>query len=209
MKQTRPLILASASPRRREILARLGLVFTVEAADLDESRREGESPTTYVERLSREKARAVAVRSSLAHGKTARFDQSLPCALLGADTTVVLDDQLLEKPLDLADSERMLRALRGREHVVYTAVTLLLWPEDEAHTQTVATAVRFRAFGDATLRGYVASREGMDKAGSYGIQELGAALVSEVRGSYSNVVGLPAAETLALLEQRGVVDEWP
>jgi septum formation protein len=191
------LILASASPRRHEILARLGLVFTVQAADLDESRRAGESPSTYVERLSREKARAVAVR------------QSLPCALLGADTTVVLDHQLLEKPLDLADSERMLRALRGREHVVYTAVTLLLWPEDQAHTQTVATVVRFRAFGDATLRGYVASREGMDKAGSYGIQDLGAALVSEVRGSYSNVVGLPAAETLALLEQSGVVDEWP
>jgi septum formation protein len=209
VKQTRPLILASASPRRREILARLGLEFTVEAAELDESRRAGESPTTYVERLSREKARAVAVRSSQARGKAAPFGQSLPCALLGADTTVVLDDQLLEKPLDLADSERMLRALRGREHVVYTAVTLLLWPEDEAHTQTVATAVGFRAFGDATLRGYVASREGMDKAGSYGIQELGAALVSEVRGSYSNVVGLPAAETLALLEQRGVVDEWP
>jgi septum formation protein len=197
VKQTRPLILASASPRRREILDRLGLVFTVEAADLDESRREGESPTIYVERLSREKARAVAVR------------QSSPCALLGADTTVVLDDQLLEKPLDLADSERMLRALRGREHVVYTAVTLLLWPEDEAHTETVSTAVRFRAFGDATLRRYVASREGMDKAGSYGIQELGAALVSEVRGSYSNVVGLPAAETVTLLEQRGVVEEWP
>jgi septum formation protein len=197
VKQTRPLILASASPRRREILSKLGLDFRVQAADLDETRHDGESPSAYVARLSRDKARAVA---SVQQG---------PFALLGADTTVVLDDHVLEKPCDLADSERMLRALRGREHVVYTAVTLLLWPEDVAHTETVSTRVRFRAFGDATLRGYVASREGMDKAGSYGIQELGAALVSEVHGSYSNVVGLPAAETLELLERHGIVVEWP
>jgi len=245
VKQTRPLLLASASPRRREILSRLGLEFTVQAADLDESRGPGESPVRYVERLSRDKARAVAdglgslaadlrsraeaplaadLRSraeapraadlrSRAEAPRASTDRarapSPASALLGADTTVVLDDQVLEKPRDLADSERMLRALRGREHVVYTAVTLLLWPESVLRTETVATVVRFRAFSDATLHGYVASREGMDKAGSYGIQDLGAALVSELRGSYSNVVGLPAAETLELLEQLGVVVEWP
>ncbi|MEY4511421.1 MAG: hypothetical protein RLZZ450_3543 [Pseudomonadota bacterium] len=202
MKQTRPLILASASPRRREILGKLRLTFTVQAADLDETRHDGESPSAYVERLSRDKARVVA----LAQQPSA---QLASVALLGADTTVVLDDQVLEKPRDLADSERMLRALCGREHVVYTAVTLLLWPEQLSSTQTVATRVVFRAFDEATLRGYVASREGMDKAGSYGIQELGAALVSEVHGSYSNVVGLPAAETLALLQRHGVVVEWP
>lgn len=197
MRQTRPLILASASPRRREILGNLGLEFRVQAADLDETRHASESPRAYVERLSRDKARAVATAQQGAH------------ALLGADTTVVLDEQVLEKPRDLPDSERMLRALRGQEHVVYTAVTLLLWPEDVAHTQTVCTRVRFRDFSDATLRGYVASGEGMDKAGSYGIQELGAALVSEVHGSYSNVVGLPAAETIDLLERHGVLVEWP
>jgi septum formation protein len=202
VKQTRPLILASASPRRREILGKLRLTFTVQAADLDETRHDGESPSAYVERLSRDKARVVA----LAQQPSA---QLASVALLGADTTVVLDDQVLEKPRDLADSERMLRALCGREHVVYTAVTLLLWPEQLSSTQTVATRVVFRAFDEATLRGYVASREGMDKAGSYGIQELGAALVSEVHGSYSNVVGLPAAETLALLQRHGVVVEWP
>lgn len=208
MKQTRALILASASPRRREILGKLGLDFRVQAADLDETRHEGESPSAYVARLSRDKARAVAL-SALPSPAEGRASTQGALALLGADTTVVLDEQVLEKPRDLADSERMLRALRGREHVVYTAVTLLLWPEDVAHTQTVSTRVRFRAFSDAALHGYVASREGMDKAGSYGIQELGAALVSEVFGSYSNVVGLPAAETLELLERHGVVVEWP
>jgi septum formation protein len=215
VRQTRPLMLASASPRRREILGNLGLSFRVQAADLDETRRDAESPSAYVARLSRDKARAVALlQGAFASDATDATDASPRAqhgalALLGADTTVVLDEQVLEKPRDLADSERMLRALRGREHVVYTAVTLLLWPEDLASTQTVATRVRFRAFDDTTLRGYVASREGMDKAGSYGIQELGAALVSEVHGSYSNVVGLPAAETLELLERHGVVVEWP
>jgi septum formation protein len=204
----RPLVLASASPRRREILARLGLVFTVDAADIDETRRADEAPAAYVARLAEEKARAVMLR------------QRAAAAVLGADTTVVLPqaapnagaqaaELVLEKPRDRADSERMLRALRGQEHVVYTAVALLLWPEQSARVITVTTRVRFRAFDDATLLGYVASGEGMDKAGSYGIQELGAALVSELSGSYSNVVGLPAAETIELLQALGVLGSWP
>jgi septum formation protein len=194
---TRPLVLASASPRRREILTQLGLTFRVQPADIDETRHEHETPPSYVERLAREKVQAVAER--VTH----------PCALLGADTTVVLDGEVLNKPLDLLDSERMLRALRGREHVVYTAVALLLAPEATLRSQVVSTRVRFRDFGDQTLRGYVASREGMDKAGAYGIQELGAALVREVHGSYSNVVGLPAAETVELLQALGVLELWP
>lgn len=197
MKQLYPLVLGSASPRRREILARLGLQFEVDPADIVEERFPEESPPAYVARLAREKAHAVALRGAGA------------LAVLAADTTVVLDHEVLNKPVDRADSERMLRALRGREHVVYTGVALLLRPELALHTVTVSTHVRFRAFDDETLIAYAASGEGMDKAGSYGIQDLGAALVSELRGSYSNVVGLPAAETIELLQRAGVLGSWP
>ncbi|MDB4987564.1 MAG: septum formation protein Maf [Myxococcaceae bacterium] len=200
MIQTRPLLLASASPRRREILTRLGLVFTVEAADIDESRRDGEEPHAYVTRLAEEKVRAIAERRAALDPRQ---------AVLGADTTVVVDGQVLNKPVDLAESEQMLRSLRGREHVVHTAVAVLLRPELVLRLALVTTRVRFRDFSDATLLGYVASGEGMDKAGSYGIQDLGAALVSELHGSYTNVVGLPAAETLELLEALEVVESWP
>lgn len=209
MKQTRPLVLASASPRRRELLTRLGLTFEVEVADLVERRAPGEAPPAYVERLACEKARAVQARAFSRARTVVTAGGEVEAAYLGADTTVVLGDELLEKPLDLADSERMLRALRGREHVVYTAVALWLVPEGRLATRVVATRVLFRDFSEVTLRGYVASREGMDKAGAYGIQELGAALVREVHGSYTNVVGLPAAETIELLEQEGVLLDWP
>lgn len=199
MKQLARLVLASASPRRREILQKLGLTFEVAPSDIDESERLGETPEAYVARLSEGKARAC----RLVRAEDERV------AVIGSDTTVVLDGKILGKPVDLAESERMLRALRGREHIVHTSVSVVSWPEGTAKSVTVSTRVRFRAFNDDTLRGYVQSREGMDKAGSYGIQELGAALVSEVHGSYSNVVGLPAAETIELLEASGVLGQWP
>jgi septum formation protein len=173
------------------------LRFEVLPADIDETRAPGEPPAEYVARLAREKAEAVArVRAGEA-------------AVLAADTTVVIDDQVLEKPRDRSDSERMLRALRGRTHQVHTGVCLLLWPQATVLQLTVTTEVRFRDFDDATLRGYVASGEGLDKAGSYGIQALGQALVLEIHGSYTNVVGLPAAETLELLQRAQVIEAWP
>lgn len=193
----RALILASASPRRREILTRLGLAFSVDPADIDETQAASEPPERYVARLAEDKARAVAGALSG------------PVAVLGADTTVVIDREVLGKPRDAADSERMLRLLRGREHAVHTAVALVLCPEAEARVVIATTRVRFRDFNDATLLRYVASGEGRDKAGSYGIQDLGQALVSEIHGSYTNVVGLPAAETIELLEQAGVLAAWP
>jgi septum formation protein len=201
MKQARSLVLASASPRRREILGKLGLCFDVHPVDLDESMQRGEDPGRYVLRLAEEKARACA--QSLSAGLVSA------CAVLGADTTVVLDGEVLGKPGDEVDSARMLRALRGREHVVHTGVALWLVPDAQLHSVLVSTRVTFRDFSDQTLAGYVASREGMDKAGSYGIQELGAALVREVHGSYSNVVGLPAAETIELLTGAGALEAWP
>jgi septum formation protein len=196
VKLARPLILASASPRRREILARLGLVFEVLPTNIDESRLTGEDPKEYVARLAEGKARAV--------GEGGRA-----VAVIGSDTTVVLDAEVLNKPIDLADSERMLRSLSGREHEVHTGVAVVLFPELTSRVVVVTTRVRFRTLSESTLRGYVDSREGMDKAGSYGIQDLGAALVSEVHGSYSSVVGLPAAETLELLEAQRVLESWP
>lgn len=197
MKLTRVLVLASASPRRRELLTRLGLRFRVQPADLDESTLPGEQPAAYVARLARDKARAVAAQ------------QHERCAILAADTTVVLDQQLLNKPRDRAESARMLAALRGREHTVYTGLALLLDPERREAQLTVATRVSFRDFSDATLQRYVESGEGDDKAGAYGIQELGMGLVREVHGSYTNVVGLPTAETIELLEAAGVLQAWP
>ena len=199
MRQTRPLILASQSPRRRELLTRLGLAFEVAPADLDETRRATESPEAYVVRLAEEKARAIA----------SRVAASPPHAVLGADTTVVLDGAVLNKPADLGESERMLRALSGRTHVVHTGVALVLAPEQAVRTVVVATRVTFRVLPEATITRYVASGEGLDKAGAYGIQDLGAALVHTIDGSYTNVVGLPAAETVTLLEDAGVLAEWP
>lgn len=200
MKLSMPLVLASASPRRRELLTNLGLTFAVAAADVDERRLDGESPGAYVARLAATKASTIARR------------QPTTSAVLGADTTVVLDGDVLNKPVDSDESGRMLRRLRDREHEVLTAVAIVLGAAGvplAVHGFTVATRVRFRAFSDATLAGYVASGEGMDKAGSYGIQALGAALVSEVHGSYTNVVGLPCAETIAMLESLHVLAGWP
>lgn len=197
MKLAAPLVLASASPRRRDILGALGLQFEVSPADADESELPGEAPDVYVTRLAEVKARAV------------REAQSAPGrAYLGADTTVVLDGAVLGKPADRADSARMLGMLRGRWHAVHTGVCVLS-VQGEAFVQNVTTEVQFTAFSDETLQAYVDSGEGMDKAGSYGIQELGAGLVDQVRGSYSNVVGLPAAQSLQLLRDAGLLLEWP
>ena len=200
MKLSMPLVLASASPRRRELLTNLGLTFDVAAADVDERRLDGESPAAYVARLAADKARTMAAR------------RPVRAAVLGADTTVVLDGEVLNKPSDRGESARMLGRLRGREHEVLTAVAIVLGAADgpcETHGFTVSTRVRFRPFSDETLANYVAHGEGMDKAGAYGIQALGAALVSEVHGSYTNVVGLPCAETIALLESLHVLTGWP
>lgn len=186
------LVLASGSPRRRAFLEQLGLSFTVVPADLDERVLPGEAPATYVERLAREKALAVRAR----HPDT---------RVLAADTTVVLGDRVLGKPVDPADARAMLSALRGREHRVLTAVALA---SAQVQTRVVETFVDIRHATDAELAWYVATGEPLDKAGAYAIQGVGGFLVRGIRGSYSNVVGLPLAETLALLEADGLVLPW-
>jgi septum formation protein len=181
------LILASASPRRRELLARAGVPFTVVAGDVDERRRPGEAPRAYAERLAEDKARAIAAPGDF---------------VLAADTIVVLGDDVLEKAADGDEARAMLARLSGRAHVVITAC-FLLSPGGAAARVTVETEVVFRPLGAADLDGYVASGEWRGKAGAYAAQGIAAAFIPAIRGSYTNVVGLPLVEVLELLARAG------
>jgi septum formation protein len=198
--QRRPLVLASASPRRREILAQLGAAFRIEPSGIDEARLPGELPEPHVQRLAREKAREVRQRLAA--------DPSRPC-LLAADTIVVIDDEVLGKPSDDLEALRMLERLSGRAHRVLTGLFACEVGGDWQAARLLCTEVRFRTLDARAARAYVASGEGRDKAGSYAIQGLGAGLVREIAGSYTNVVGMPAAETLDLLIEAGVFEAWP
>ena len=176
-----PLILASASPRRRELLARLGLPFSVEVAGIDERPWPGEKPASYALRNAAEKAREVWLR----RGGRAR--------VLAADTIVVQDDQILEKPADAEHAAAMLRRLSGRAHEVITGVCLVRAEGADLRERgdAVRTAVRFRVVREEEIALYVATGEPMDKAGAYAIQGGAAGFVDGYVGSYSNVVGLP------------------
>jgi septum formation protein len=170
------LVLASASPRRTDLLREAGYLFEVEPADVDESELAGEPPAAYVVRVAAMKARAVAARHPDA-------------MILAADTTVVLDGAMLAKPTDDADATRMLGLLSGRTHDVLTGVVLVRTGRESS--ALVGTRVRFRPLTAAEIERYVASGEPHDKAGAYGVQGLAARFVESVDGSYSNVVGLP------------------
>ncbi len=184
------LILASASPRRSELLTQLGVEFHVHPADIDESVARDEAPGDYVERMAQEKAAAVA---ALYPGGT---------RILAADTTVVIDGDVLGKPRDHLDGLAMLARLSGRVHEVITAVCLV--GGGETVSQQVTTRVLFASLDRASCEAYLATDEPWDKAGGYGIQGLGGALVARIEGSYSNVVGLPLYETWQMLAAGGV-----
>jgi septum formation protein len=186
------LILASASPRRRELLTQVGLEFDVVPAHIDESRKRGESPTAYVERLAIEKAKAV---------HTLHRD----AIVLGADTTVEIEGHALEKPVDRADAKRMLRALSGRTHHVHTGLALLSRHRQRAHLET--TSVTFSEIDETGLEHYLALAEPYDKAGAYGIQGYAARWIPRIEGDYFNVVGLPLAATVRLLRELGYMPE--
>lgn len=179
------LVLASASPRRQALLEQLGVRFVVVPADIDESPHPGESPVDYVRRVARDKARAV------------RAGGHAESAVLAADTSVVLDDDILGKPRDHFHALGMLARLSGRTHQVMTAVCLSTQGAEEVIA--VETAVTFLGLDRSTCERYLESGEAWDKAGAYAIQGLGGALVASISGSYSNVVGLPLAETWQLL----------
>lgn len=186
---TAPLVLASSSPRRRELLQQIGVEFDVRVCPVDETPLPAEDPQAYVRRLAIIKAQA----SVLA-------DDQRP--VLGADTTVVCDGQILGKPENLADAQRILGMLSGRRHQVLTAIALV--HGTSVLSEVVSTDVLFRTISPAEIAQYWASGEPCDKAGAYGIQGKGAVFVSRIEGSYSAVVGLPLAETAALLTKSGV-----
>ena len=196
-----PLVLGSASPRRSEILRGLGVPIRVCPADVEETVRASESPLRYIERIVADKLGAVAGK---ARGE--------PCAgVLVADTIVVVDGEVLGKPVDMADAERLLAKLAGRGHTVYTRYAISKYSElgIAAVTRTVESRVTMRAAAPAELARYAATGEGLDKAGAYAIQGIGAFLVERIDGSYSNVVGLPACEVVVDLLRVGLLREFP
>jgi septum formation protein len=182
----KPIILASASPRRRELLTQIGVTFTVITADIDETPLPGEDPVSYTLRLADAKARAVLMQHPNA-------------IVIGADTTVTVDDQLLGKPRDAADAERMLRLLQDRKHQVTTGIAVLT--RDQTHTAAETTDVTFAAMDQTTIRDYIATGEPMDKAGAYAIQGIAAQWIPRIEGDYSNVVGLPLARLAEMLQR--------
>jgi|SRR5450755_2704402 septum formation protein len=195
-----PLVLGSASPRRKDILRGLGLSIRVAPADIHEQVVAGEAPLAYVARIVQEKLAAVAERV-----------QEPFSGLLVADTIVVIDGDVLGKPVDVADAERLLTRIAGRSHTVYTRYALSLpdAPEIARAARTVATEVNLRAASREELTRYAASGEGLDKAGAYAAQGLGAFLIERIVGSYSNVVGLPACEVILDLRALGLIEHFP
>jgi septum formation protein len=185
-----PLILASASPRRAELLRAAGIPFDIDAADVDEAHLPGEPPHLYVARLAEAKAQAVARR---APGRP----------VLGADTVVVAGGSVLGKPVDPDDATRMLESLSGRTHLVLTGVCLVA--TGHLAVEVASTTVEFRPLAPAEVQWYVASGEPMDKAGAYAIQGLASRFVTRIDGSYSNVVGLPVELVMRMCAGAGIL----
>jgi septum formation protein len=183
------VILASQSPRRRELLALVGITHEVRPADIDESYYAGEHPREHAERLARGKAAVIA-------------REAPDAVVIGSDTIVVVDGDVLGKPADDAEARRMLARLSGRSHVVMTAVAVS-W-KGETRSDVVEVDVTFHALGADDIAAYVATREPMDKAGAYGIQGFGATIVERVDGDYFAVMGLPLQRLVRLLGELGV-----
>lgn len=193
MSPLHPLVLASASPRRRDLLTRAGIPFEVTPSNVPERPRPGEAPAQLARRLASEKAQAVARGLGPA---PARW-------VLGADTIVVIDGDVLGKPDDAEHAVALLRRLAGRRHHVLTAVALVASDTLAERHALVESAVRMRAADERELRAYVATGESLDKAGGYAAQGLGRRLIEAIEGSETNVIGLPLEETLALLRAAG------
>lgn len=206
-----PLLLGSGSPRRREILTSLGLPLRVVAAEIDEGTRPGEGPAGYLERVTLAKLAAVRQLPPAAGAG----------AVLVADTSVILGESILGKPRDEAEARAMLSALSGREHQVWTRFAIAGGGQAEPasppepggsaplHAETVVTQVHFRVLSDDEVASYAATGEGLDKAGAYAIQGIGAFAVARIEGSYSNVVGLPACEVVSALRATGLLARFP
>lgn len=190
------LVLASASPRRRELLLSIGLDFEALPSTIEERRGAAEEPESYVLRLSREKAEEVAARRPEAW-------------VIGADTTVYIDDRILEKPSDQADATRMLRTISGREHTVFTGITLLGPSASHRESRVVSTQVTMIGLSDEEIAWYVGTGEPMDKAGAYAVQGVGAMFISSINGNYTNVVGLPLSVLFDMMRRAGLDARHP
>ena len=196
------IYLASRSPRRRELLKQIGINFEVlimrsfpsVRADVDETPRPGETPADYVTRIAANKAMTGWLRA---------LERRLPrLPVLGADTTVAIDGEIIGKPTNADDAAKMLRKLSGREHEVFSAVSVAL--NDNVDTKLSCSRVRFSELNDALIQDYIDTGEPMDKAGAYGVQGKAAAFIAEIDGSYSGIMGLPLYETAQLLKQAGL-----
>jgi septum formation protein len=196
-----PLVLGSASPRRREILTGLGVPIAVAPADVIEDVEPGEAPLDYLERIAEKKLRAVAARADVAGAP----------GILVADTTVVIDDAILGKPRDVAEAAELVGKLVGRTHVVYTryAIARAGQLHQAVKARTIASRVTMRPATLEEVRRYAATGEGLDKAGAYAVQGIGAFLIERIDGSYSNVVGLPACEVIQDLVAAGLLQHFP
>lgn len=183
------VILASQSPRRRELLSLIGVDHEVQPADIDETPWKDEAPVPHTERLAREKARVIASRAPEA-------------MVIAADTIVVIDGEILGKPSDIADARAMLQRLSGRTHEVCTAIAVAIG--DRVESAVVRVSVRFRALDTETIARYVNTGEPMDKAGAYGIQGFGATIVEHIEGDYFAVMGLSLVTVVQLAERMGV-----
>jgi septum formation protein len=193
------LVLASSSPRRQELLRNVRILHTIHPADIPEKQRVGESPTEFARRMARDKARAV-------------YDALHPPAgtfVLGADTVVVVDNDVFGKPADEQDALHMLRRLSGRAHEVVTGICLrgidTGAPEGFEDVQSESTRVLFSSVSEDEMNDYIASGEPMDKAGAYAIQGLASRWIPRIEGDYSNVVGLPVALVCRLLREHGAI----
>ena len=184
-------ILASQSPRRRELLASIGLKFDVMPSEIPEVHQPGESPEEYVARLSRDKAAAIA----------ARYEDAW---IIAADTTVLLGEELLEKPADADDAKRMLSTISGKTHIVYTGVTLQNAATGWHDTRVAETEVRMLPLDAIDIAWYVSTGEPLDKAGAYAAQGIGGIFIDSIHGSYTNVVGLPLALLFQMFRRAGV-----
>lgn len=192
------IVLASASPRRRELLAQVGISCSVIPSGAPETLLPGESPRQHVLRLALEKAQEVAMRPDI----PGRW-------FIGSDTIVLRDETVLGKPADAAEAAEMLRSLSGRSHQVLSAFAIFDRESGHCHREVVTTQVWFKELTAREIAGYIASGEPFDKAGSYAIQGLGAFMVTAIEGSYSNVVGLPVAQVVAALEALGALTLFP
>jgi septum formation protein len=191
------VVLASQSPRRRDLLSLIGITHSVRPADIDETIHAGEAPLACVRRLAETKADRVAYIESSAAEST---------VVIAADTIVVIDDHVLNKPIDVADARRMLCMLQGRVHEVHTGVCVVRGRRRATGVESVQ--VRFRALSDADIDRYIATGEPMDKAGAYGIQGYGATIVEGVDGDFFSVMGLPLVRLIRLLRDVGVFYEF-